>query len=121
MEISLREWLIVGGIIVIALILFDGWRRIRANRNRLKIDIDKSLAELGNANHHNPELPNGGARVRSFDNEPFISDLNFDSENTSNESKSSRSSLKSTTSTAAFTATSLAKKLQLRRLNRISV
>lgn len=116
MEISLREWLIVGGIIVIALILFDGWRRIRANRNRLKIDIDKSLAELGNANHHNPELPNGGARVRSFDNEPFISDLNFDSENTSNESKSSRSSLKSTTSTAAFTATSLAKKTSVEKI-----
>lgn len=74
MEISLREWLIIGGVIVIALILFDGWRRIRASRNRLKIDIDKSLSELGDANHHNPELPNGGARLRQYDSEPFFAD-----------------------------------------------
>ncbi|WP_052063382.1 cell division protein ZipA [Nitrincola sp. A-D6] len=65
MEISLREWLIIGAIFVIALILFDGWRRIRANRNRLRIDIDKTLSEIGETSHHNPELPNGGARVRS--------------------------------------------------------
>ena len=70
MEISLREWLIIGGIVVIALILFDGWRRISASRNRLKIDIDKSLSELGETTHHNPELPNGGARVRKYDQEP---------------------------------------------------
>lgn len=71
MEISLREWLIIGGIIVIALILFDGWRRIRANRNRLRIDIDKTLSEIGETSHHNPELPNGGARVRSFAEAPL--------------------------------------------------
>ena len=29
MDIGLREWLIVIGIIVIAGILFDGWRRMR--------------------------------------------------------------------------------------------
>ena len=80
MEISLREWLIIGGILVIALILFDGWRRISASRNRLKIDIDKSLSELGESNHHNPELPNGGARVRQFDQEPFFSDTGLESE-----------------------------------------
>lgn len=66
MEISLREWLIIGGILVIALILFDGWRRIRANRNRLRLDIDKTLSEISDTEHHNPELPNGGARVRTL-------------------------------------------------------
>ncbi|WP_417584086.1 cell division protein ZipA [Nitrincola sp.] len=71
MEISLREWLIIGAIFVIALILFDGWRRIRANRNRLRIDIDKTLSEIGETSHHNPELPNGGARVRSFVEPPL--------------------------------------------------
>ncbi|MFN3880422.1 MAG: cell division protein ZipA [Nitrincola lacisaponensis] len=70
MEISLREWLIIGGILVIALILFDGWRRIRANRNRLRLDIDKTLSEISDTEHHNPELPNGGARVRSLSATP---------------------------------------------------
>lgn len=70
MEISLREWLIIGGILVIALILFDGWRRIRANRNRLRLDIDKTLSEISDTEHHNPELPNGGARVRSVSSSP---------------------------------------------------
>ncbi|WP_151702899.1 cell division protein ZipA [Nitrincola alkalilacustris] len=65
MEISLREWLIIGGILVIVLILFDGWRRINGNRNRLRIDIDPSFSDSDaseSGNHFNPELPNGGAR-----------------------------------------------------------
>lgn len=32
MEIGLREWLILIGIIVIAGILFDGWRRMRGGK-----------------------------------------------------------------------------------------
>ena len=33
MDIGLREWLIVIGIIVIAGILFDGWRRMRPHHD----------------------------------------------------------------------------------------
>jgi len=62
MEVGLREWLIVGAIIVIVLIVVDGWRRMRAQSNTLKIDIDDKLAELGNG-EYNPELPLGSARV----------------------------------------------------------
>ena len=62
MEIGLREWLIVGAIIVILLIVVDGWRRMRAQSNSLKIDIDDKLADLGDDNY-NPELPLGTARV----------------------------------------------------------
>lgn len=36
MDIGLREWLIVIGIIVIAGILFDGWRRMRGGKGKLK-------------------------------------------------------------------------------------
>ncbi len=71
MEIGLREWLIIGGILVIALILFDGWRRIRGGRNRIRLDIDRSaLGDDGaddDLHYANPELPNGGARRRSGD------------------------------------------------------
>ena len=62
MEIGSREWLIVGAIIFILLIVIDGWRRMRAQSNSLKIDIDDKLAELGEDNY-NPELPLGSARA----------------------------------------------------------
>jgi cell division protein ZipA len=62
MEIGSREWLIVGAIIFILLIVVDGWRRMRAQSNSLKIDIDDKLAELGEDNY-NPELPLGAARA----------------------------------------------------------
>ncbi|MDY7561050.1 cell division protein ZipA [Pseudomonas sp. 10B1] len=44
MEIGLREWLIVIGIIVIAGILFDGWRRMRGGKGKLKFRLDRSFS-----------------------------------------------------------------------------
>lgn len=43
MDIGLREWLIVIGIIVIAGILFDGWRRMRGGKGKLKFKLDRNL------------------------------------------------------------------------------
>lgn len=69
MEISLHGWLIIGGTLIVALILFDGWRRIRANRDRIRLKIDPTV--VGNDTGEedplqaNPELPNGGARRRN--------------------------------------------------------
>ena len=66
MEIGLREWLVIGGIILIALIVLDGWRRMRSNRAQLRMKIDRQLvAEYSDEpdESFNPELPNGGARV----------------------------------------------------------
>lgn len=45
MELGLREWLIIIGLIVIAAILFDGWRRIRGSRSKLR--LDKSFNKYG--------------------------------------------------------------------------
>lgn len=56
MEIGLREWLIVIGIIVIAGILFDGWRRMRGGKGKLKFRLDRSYSNL-------PEEEGGGAEV----------------------------------------------------------
>jgi len=66
MEIGLREWLVIGGIILIALIVLDGWRRMRSNKAQLRMKIDRQLvAEYSDEpdDSFNPELPNGGARV----------------------------------------------------------
>ncbi|WPP01403.1 cell division protein ZipA [Pseudomonas sp. HR96] len=49
MEIGLREWLMVIGIIVIAGILFDGWRRMRGGKGKLKFRLDKSFGEVSDA------------------------------------------------------------------------
>ncbi|MGE8361617.1 cell division protein ZipA [Pseudomonas sp.] len=46
MEFGLREWLIVIGIIVIAGILFDGWRRMRGGKGKLKFKLDRSFANM---------------------------------------------------------------------------
>ncbi|TBU88824.1 cell division protein ZipA [Phytopseudomonas dryadis] len=46
MEFGLREWLIVIGIIVIAGILFDGWRRMRGGKGKLKFRLDRSFSNL---------------------------------------------------------------------------
>lgn len=66
MDIGLKEWLIIGGVLVIGLIIFDGWRRMQGQRNTLKMDIDRKLSDVPE-DEFNPELPNGGARVKHYD------------------------------------------------------
>jgi cell division protein ZipA len=46
MEIGLREWLIVIGIVVISGILFDGWRRMRGGKGKLKFKLDGRFGDL---------------------------------------------------------------------------
>ncbi|WP_017937886.1 cell division protein ZipA [Zestomonas thermotolerans] len=62
MDIGLREWLIVIGIIVIAGILFDGWRRMRGGKGKLKFKLDHSFSNLPD-DDGDPDVL-GPARVR---------------------------------------------------------
>ncbi|OLF55134.1 cell division protein ZipA [Pseudomonas chlororaphis] len=70
MEIGLREWLIVIGIIVIAGILFDGWRRMRGGKGKLKFRLDRSLSNLPD-DDGNAELL-GPSRVLDTHQEPQL-------------------------------------------------
>ena len=70
MEIGLREWLIVIGIIVIAGILFDGWRRMRGGKGKLKFRLDRSLSNLQD-DDGNAELL-GPPRVLDTHKEPQL-------------------------------------------------
>ena len=66
MDYSLREWLILLGVIIIVGVLVDGYRRVRSNkRGSLKVAIDKNLKfrESDKIDFFNGELPSGGARV----------------------------------------------------------
>ena len=70
MDIGLREWLIVIGIIVIAGILFDGWRRMRGGKGKLKFRLDRSLSNLPD-DDGNAELL-GPPRVLDTHKEPQL-------------------------------------------------
>ncbi|WP_417662278.1 cell division protein ZipA [Pseudomonas sp.] len=100
MEFGLREWLIVIGIIVITGILFDGWRRMRGGKGKLKFKLDRNLSNLPDEDsdpellspprvvdkqHQEPsldehDLPSMSAREssRRRSNEPQQGDLNLD-------------------------------------------
>jgi len=70
MEIGLREWLIVIGIIVIAGILFDGWRRMRGGKGKLKFRLDRSLSNLPDEETSAEVL--GPSRVLDTHKEPLL-------------------------------------------------
>lgn len=74
MDFGLREWLLILGPLFIIIVLVHGYFRMRANRNTLKMKLDKSyLSKPGQSAEDverdeiarlKAELPNGGARVR---------------------------------------------------------
>lgn len=70
MEFGLREWLIVIGVIVIAGILFDGWRRMRGSKGKLKFRLDRSLSNLPDEDS-SPEVL-GPSRVLDEPREPEL-------------------------------------------------
>ncbi|TDV48195.1 cell division protein ZipA [Pseudomonas graminis] len=72
MEIGLREWLIVIGIIVIAGILFDGWRRMRGGKGKLKFRLDRSLSNLPDDDEPTSAEVLGPARVLDTHKEPKL-------------------------------------------------
>lgn len=72
MEIGLREWLIVIGIIVIAGILFDGWRRMRGGKGKLKFRLDRSFSNLPDDEEAPSAEVLGPARVLETQKEPQL-------------------------------------------------
>ncbi|MFI8740412.1 cell division protein ZipA [Stutzerimonas zhaodongensis] len=76
MDIGLREWLIVIGIIVIAGILFDGWRRMRGSKGKLKFKLDSNItSNLPDEDESNELL--GPPRVVSRNNEPSLDETDL--------------------------------------------
>lgn len=62
MDIELRTILVIGGVLIMILILIDGFRRMYKNRREaLKLDVRGDLKFPDDS--YASELPNGGARV----------------------------------------------------------
>lgn len=64
MDISVRDWMIIIGALLMLAVLLDGYRRMRNNPGRLRVSL-KNVPGEGDENetHTRHELPNGGARV----------------------------------------------------------
>ena len=68
MDLTIRDWMVIIGVLLITAVLLDAWRRVRSEKySRVKVDLadpaedevvsgDEDLAWL-------KELPNGGGRV----------------------------------------------------------
>ncbi|MBD3645894.1 MAG: hypothetical protein HUJ31_00260, partial [Pseudomonadales bacterium] len=69
MDFGLRDWLLIIGPLFIAAVLLHGYWKMRANRNRIKMALDKSFLnsaddkEVDDLDLLKAELPSGGARV----------------------------------------------------------
>ena len=67
MELTVRDWMVIVGVLLIVAVLLDAWRRVRNDkRSRVKVDLvdpEKIPSEPDKGIDMFKELPNGGARV----------------------------------------------------------
>jgi cell division protein ZipA len=63
MDISIRDWMIIIGVLLIVAVLLDGYRRMRNNPKRLRVALTEVPAGGDEEVHLRSELPGGGARV----------------------------------------------------------
>lgn len=79
MELSVREWTIIVGVLLILAVFLDGYRRVRNERsNRIRVSLSKQVfqqhsePDVEPVSSLNPELPNGGARVIAKQRNPNL-------------------------------------------------
>ncbi len=65
MDINIRDWMIIIGILLILAVLLDGYRRMRSDPSRVRMSLSKvpEGPEGDSDLHRSSELPGGGARV----------------------------------------------------------
>ncbi|MEQ8515306.1 MAG: cell division protein ZipA [Chromatocurvus sp.] len=68
MDLTIRDWMVIIGVLLIAAVLVDAWRRVRSERSeRVRVKIARTDDEPDGEPLEHPsvqrELPNGGARV----------------------------------------------------------
>jgi len=69
MELTIRDWMVIAGVLLIVAVLFDAWRRVRSDSySRVKVKLANTEDEVTGSERDADlawlkELPNGGARV----------------------------------------------------------
>ncbi len=64
MDISVRDWMIIIGVLLIVAVLLDGYRRMR-DPNRIRVSLTRVPDGPEDDVGMSRELPNGGARVKT--------------------------------------------------------
>ena len=66
-ELTIRDWMVIIGVLLITAVLLDAWRRVRSEKySRVKLSLNESEGETRSGDEDLAwlkELPNGGARV----------------------------------------------------------
>jgi len=62
MDINIRDWMIIIGVLLILAVLLDGYRRMRSDPTRVRMSLTK-VPEGDSDLRRSSELPGGGARV----------------------------------------------------------
>lgn len=66
-DLTIRDWMVIIGVLLIMAVLLDAWRRVRSEKySRVKMKVsepDETLSERDEELVWLKELPNGGARV----------------------------------------------------------
>ena len=67
--LSVRDWMVIVGILLIVAVLLDGYRRVRRQRRReVRLALNRQFVNAGDdEENHSSELPAGGGRVVSRD------------------------------------------------------
>lgn len=65
MELGVRDWMIIIGLLLILVVLLDGYRRMRnERRGNIRMSLNKQfLNSASGADDYSSELPSGGART----------------------------------------------------------
>lgn len=66
MDLTIRDWMVIAGVLLILAVLLDAWRRVRNDRRaalRVKLNAGGTQVEDADDIVALHELPNGGARV----------------------------------------------------------
>ncbi len=67
MDLTIRDWMVIVGVLLIFAVLVDAWRRVRSERRAtVKVNLAKPYEEANSREDELAwlkELPNGGARV----------------------------------------------------------
>ncbi len=84
MDISVRDWMIIIGVLLIIAVLLDGYRRMR-DPNRIRMSLAKVPDGPDDDVSMNRELPNGGARVASRDDDGASAEASDESDETPSE------------------------------------
>lgn len=71
MELSVRDWMIIVGVVLIVVVLVDGFRRVRnERRSHIRMSLKKEyMAGDEDTEDYSSELPSGGARTVGRDDD----------------------------------------------------